>query len=207
MVSSSSKRSVRFSPRCTVRRFLWSITRARKALRSRAYASRDIRLSRLITCDRSISKRVQGFLETIGMAALRLGERLEPVGDLAEAFVARLLRHAGIHVGVLVGLARHRRLQVVARAPDRQVGGRIADRLQVLEVAVRVSGLAFGGRAEKRGYVVLAFDVGLRGEVQVAAIRLRFTGERGLQVVVGLGTFERFHGISFKYARYEASCG
>jgi hypothetical protein len=42
--------------------------------------------------------------------------------------------------------------------------------------------------------VVMAFDVGFRGEIQVAAVRLRLAGERGLEVVVGLGAFERFHG-------------
>src|SRR5918912_2202330 len=105
MVSSSSKRSVRCSPRCTVRRFLCAITRARKALRSRAYASSDIRLSRLIT------ELVERLLEAVGVAALGFRQRLEPVGDLAEALVARLLRHARIHVGVFVRLARHRRLQ------------------------------------------------------------------------------------------------
>src|SRR4051812_27904393 len=48
MVSSSSNCSVTCCPRCTLRRFLCSMTRARKALRSRAYASSDSRLSRRI---------------------------------------------------------------------------------------------------------------------------------------------------------------
>ena len=59
-------------------------------------------------------------------------------------------------------------------------------------MAVRVAGLAFGGRAEHRGDVVLAFDVGLAREIQVTAIRLRFAGERGLEIVVRLGALE-FH--------------
>src|ERR671919_420380 len=101
-----------------------------------------MRLSRLIT------ETVERFLEAVRMAALRLGERLEPVGDLAEALVARLLRHARIHVGVLVRLAGDRRLEILARAPDRQVGGRIAHRLEVLEMPMRMPGLAFSGRAK-----------------------------------------------------------
>src|SRR5688572_18109405 len=40
----------------------------------------------------SIRKRVQGLLEAVGVAALGLGQGLEPVGDLAEVLVARLLR-------------------------------------------------------------------------------------------------------------------
>ena len=126
------------------------------------------------------------------MAALGFRERLEPVGDLAEAFVARLLRHARIHVGVLVRLAGHRGFQVLARAADRQVGRRIADLLEVLEVTVRVSGLAFGGGAEQRRDVVLPFDVGFRGEIEIASVRLRLAGERGFVVVVGFAALERF---------------
>jgi hypothetical protein len=127
------------------------------------------------------------------VAALRLRQRLEPVGDLAEAFLARGFRHARVHVGVLVRLARDGGLQVVARAADRQVGRRVAHGLEVFEVAVRVAGLAFSGGAEERGDVVLAFHVGLRGEVEIAAVRLGLARERGLQVVVSLGAFQRFH--------------
>ncbi len=115
------------------------------------------------------------------MAALGLRQGLEPVGDLAEALVARRFRHARVHVGVLVRLARHRGFQVFPSPADRQVGGRIADCLEVLEVAVRVAGLAFGGGTEQRGNVVVALHVGLRGEVEVAAVCLRFAGERGFQ--------------------------
>ena len=60
-------------------------------------------------------------------------------------------------------------------------------------MAVRVAGLALGGRAEQGGHVVLALDVGLVREIEVAAIRLRLAGESGFQVVVGLGAFEGFH--------------
>src|SRR4029077_7959040 len=52
-----------------------------------------------------VRQAVERLLELVGVATLGLGERLEPVGNLAEAFVARLLRHARVHVGVLVRLA------------------------------------------------------------------------------------------------------
>src|SRR5205814_9759830 len=81
---------------------------------------------------------------------------------------------------------------VVARAADRQVGRRIAHRLEVLEMPVRVPGLAFGRGAEQRRDVVLPFHVGLRGEIEIAAVRLRFAGERRLAVLVGPGAFQRF---------------
>ena len=127
------------------------------------------------------------------MRPLRLRERLEPVGDLVEALVARGLRHARIHVRVLVRLARDRGLQVLAARADRQVRRRVADLREIVEVAVRMARLAFGGRAEQRSDVVLAFDVRLVCEVEVAAVRLRFAGKRGLQVVVGLRAFEILH--------------
>ena len=110
---------------------------------------------------RFASERIERLLEPVGVRALRLGERLEPVGDFLEAFVARLLRHARVHVGVLVRLAGDRRLQVRRRRTDRQTRRRIADGLEVFQVAVRVAGLAFGRRAEHSGDVVEAFDVRL----------------------------------------------
>ncbi len=54
-----------------------------------------------------------------------------------------------------------RRLEVQRGAADRQAGGRIADRLEEFEMAVRMAGLALGGGAEDRGDIVVAFDVGL----------------------------------------------
>src|SRR6266403_1270891 len=85
-----------------------------------------------------------------------LGERLEPVGDLVEAFLAGHARHARIQVGVFVGLAR-------------------------------------GSRAEHGSDIVEALDVGLLGEIEIAAARLAFAGERFLQILLGLGSLERRH--------------
>ena len=62
----------------------------------------------------------------------------------------------------------------------------------------RVTGLALGDRAEQRGDVGVALDVGLLREVEVPAVRLALAGERLLQVVVGLRAFEIGHrGCSF----------
>jgi hypothetical protein len=128
------------------------------------------------------------------VGALGLGQRLEPVGDLVEALRARGLGHARVHVGVLVGLAGDGSLQVVAGGADGQAGGGVAHLLEVLQVTVRVAGLAFGGGTEHGSDVVLAVHVGLVCEVQVAAVRLRFAGESGLQVLFGLGALESCHG-------------
>src|SRR5262245_3120768 len=62
--------------------------------------------------NRGSRHRVEGLLEAAGVTLLRLGQRLEPVGDLAKAFLARGTGHARIHVGVFVRLARDRGLQV-----------------------------------------------------------------------------------------------
>jgi hypothetical protein len=59
-----------------------------------------------------------------------------------------------------------------------------------------MAGLAFGGRTEYRGDVVIAFDVGLLGEIKIAAVRLRFAGECGFQIFFGLAAFERRHSPS-----------
>src|SRR5258706_11300204 len=141
----------------------------------------------------SVSQRVERLLEPVGVRALGLRQRLEPVGDLLEAFAACRLGHAGVHVGVFVRLAGDCGLEVLARGADRQVGGRVSHLREIVEVPVRVAGLALGGGTEDRGDVVLALDVGLVCEIEVTAVRLRLAGERGLEVVVGLGAFEGFH--------------
>src|SRR5262245_20135477 len=128
--------------------------------------------------------------------ALGLRERLEPVRDLLEALAASGFGHARVHVGVLVRLAGDRRLQVVARLADRQARGRIADGLEVLEVAVRMPGLTFGRRPKYGRDVVEALDVGLLGEVEVTAIRLRLAGKGVLQVLFGLAALEFHHFLS-----------
>jgi hypothetical protein len=89
-----------------------------------------------------------------------------------------------------VRFARHRRLQVRARRADRQIGRRVAYLLQVFQVPVRVAGLALRGGAEQRRDVVLAFDVGLGGEIEIPPVRQALAGERGLEVIVGFGAFE-----------------
>src|SRR6266403_2081794 len=60
------------------------------------------------------SKRVERLLEAAGMRLPGFGERLEPVGDLVEAFLTGGAGHARKHVGVFVGLAGDRGLEVVA---------------------------------------------------------------------------------------------
>src|SRR5688572_18665709 len=144
---------------------------------------------------RGRSDRVQSLLETIRVRTLGLGQRLEPVGDLGESFFARLLRHARIHVAVFVRLAGDGGLQVHPGLADGQTRRRITDRLEILEMSVRMTRLTLGRRTEHSGNVVVAFDIGLGCEIQVTAIRLGFTGECVLQVLFGIAAFE-VHGIT-----------
>src|SRR6266446_8423878 len=106
------------------------------------------------------SKRVEHLSEAAGMRLPGLGERLEPVGDLVEAFLAGCAGHARIHVGVFVGLAGDRGLEVVAGQTDRLAGRRVVHFLEIFEMTVRVPGLALGSRAEHGGDIVEALDVG-----------------------------------------------
>ena len=117
-------------------------------------------------------------------------ERLEPVRDLTEAFVTRRLRHARVHVRVLVRLACDRRLQVVGGGADRKPGCRVADLLEVFEMAVRVSGLALRRRTENGRDVVVTLDVGFLREIKVTTIRLRLAGKCRLEVAFGLAALE-----------------
>ena len=66
---------------------------------------------------------------------------------------------------------------------DRLAGRGIADFLEIFEMAVGMAGLAFGGRAEHGGDIVVAFDVGLLCEIEIAAVGLAFAGERVLEIL------------------------
>ena len=106
------------------------------------------------------------------MRALCLGERLEPVGDFVEAFFARRTGHAGIHVGIFVGFTSDRSRKVQLGLAHGQAGGGIAAFFQEFEMAMGVARLTFRGGAEYSCDVVLAFDISLLSEIEIAAIGL-----------------------------------
>src|ERR1700756_3602289 len=133
------------------------------------------------------------LLEAPGIRLPGLGERLEPVGNPVEAFLAGHARHARIHVGVFVGLAGDRGLEDVAGRTDRLAGRWVAHFLEIFEMAVRMAGLALGSRAEHGGEIVEALNIGLPGKTEIAAVRLALAGKRVLQILLGLGSLERRH--------------
>ena len=67
-----------------------------------------------------------------------------------------------------------------------------------------VSGFAFGGGSENRGDVIVALNVGLLCEIEVAAIGLALAGERLFQVIKCLGCFQSGHRIVSCLKRAEA---
>src|SRR5581483_888419 len=140
---------------------------------------------------------LQALGEATGVRLLGACERLEPLRDLVEAFVARGLREARVHLGVLVGLALDGGLEVVLGGADLHVGDGVADLGEEVEVTERVTRLALCDRAEQRRHVGVALDVRLLGEVQVPPVRLALAGERFLQVLVGLRTLELRHRFPF----------
>src|SRR5580698_5057750 len=74
-------------------------------------------------------QRVEALLEPAGVRALGAGQGLEPLRDLVEALFARGLGEPRVHLRVLVGLARDRRLEVLRGVADRLAGRRVADLL------------------------------------------------------------------------------
>src|SRR6516162_7701318 len=100
---------------------------------------------------------LETLVEPAGVALLGAGEGLEPFGYLGEALVARRTGEAGVHLGVLVGLA-------------------------------------LGDGPEQGRDVRVTLDVGLLGEVEVAAVRLALAGEGFLQVGVRPTALELGHG-------------
>ena len=87
-------------------------------------------------------------MKAAGVGLLGLGERLEPLGNLVETFLACRPGHARIHIGVFVRFAGNCGPQIIRSRSDRLAGGRIAYFLEVFEMTVSMPGLAFGGRAE-----------------------------------------------------------
>src|SRR5665213_1367548 len=187
--SRPSPRPRSLMPAASRRRSTRSKHDTRPLWRSPLPAGRGDRQSGRVSC----LERVERLLEAAGMRLLGLGEGLEPVGDLFEAFLAGGARHAGIHVGIFVGLAGDSGIQIVVGRADRLAGRRVADVLEIFEMAVGMAGLAFCGRAEHGGNVIEAFDIGLLREIEIAAIGLAFAGKSLFQILFGLGSLERWH--------------
>src|SRR6188768_2486120 len=76
-----------------------------------------------LTCTARVSADgLQALREPAGVALLGARERLEPLGDLVKALVARGASKTGVHLGVLVGLAGDGRLEVVGGRADGDTG-------------------------------------------------------------------------------------
>src|SRR5205807_6301974 len=86
-----------------------------------------------------------------------------------------------------VSLAGNGSAQIIASRADRLAGRRIAYFLEIFEVAMGMPGLAFRGRAEHCRHVVVAFDVCLLGEIEIAAVGLALAGECRFEVLLGPG--------------------
>src|SRR3989442_2059981 len=94
-----------------------SLARPRAASRARALD----RLRRLLASDLR-----EAFVEPARVRLFRLGERLEPLRELGEAFLPRGLGHARVHLGVLGRLAGDRGPEVLFGLADRLVPAPIA---------------------------------------------------------------------------------
>src|SRR5690606_31079618 len=104
--------------------------------------------STVIRCGSGSGELGEALREPAGVALLGACQRLEPLGDLGEALLAGGLREARVHLGVLVGLAGDRRLEVVLGGTDGLARDRVADLDHEVEVTERVAGLALRYGAE-----------------------------------------------------------
>ena len=71
-----------------------------------------------------------------------------------------------------------------------------------------VTGFAFSGRTENRCHVVIAFDIGLLGEIEVATVGLAFPGEGVFQILFGFTSRKShnlLHSRMFERYRYKES--
>src|SRR2546426_12042086 len=146
-----------------------SLARPRAASRARALD----RLRRLLASDLR-----EAFVEPARVRLFRLGERLEPLRELGEAFLPRGLGHARVHLGVLVRLAGDRGPEVLLGLADRLLRDPIADLFQEVEGPEGVAGLGVRRVLEEARHVGGPFDVGDARGVEGAPVRPRLARER-----------------------------
>ena len=144
----------------------------------------------------AVSRAVERLLEAVGVRALGLRQRLEPVGDLVEAFVARGLSPCpGTCRCTRASRPRSRPsgCRACGRSAGRSPGRRPCSRYSRWPCAWPVSPSAVERNSAATS--VVAFDVGLRCEIEVATIGLRLAGERRLQVVCAVLLPFRIHDV------------
>src|SRR5579862_9147228 len=91
----------------------------------------------------SLAEGVEALGEAPGVALLGPRQRLEPLRHVLEPLVAGGLGEAGVHLGVLVGLAGDGRPEIVRGGAHRLARHRVSHLLEEVEVAEGVAGLAF----------------------------------------------------------------
>ena len=89
-----------------------------------------------------------------------------------------------------MGLPGNGGIQILGGGADRFAGGGVANLLEKFEMTMSMAGLAFGGGTEYGGRVVIALHVRLLGEIQIAAVCLRFASKGGFQIFLGFRAFQ-----------------
>ena len=107
------------------------------------------------------------------------GHAAELGGELVEALLLGVLRHALVHVGPL---------EVLSLGGVQQIRGRVAQLAQLLEPELGVLFLVLGGLEEERGDLLIALFLRRRGKVGVFVSRLGLARKGLPQVLLGLGT-------------------
>src|SRR5689334_20889361 len=97
-------------------------------------------------------------------------ERLEPLSDLFKAFFACRACKTWIHLGVFVGLACDRCLEVRRGIANRKSRCRVADLRKEFHVTERMASFAFSSITEYTCYISVSFDVRLACEIEITAI-------------------------------------
>ena len=123
------------------------------------------------------------------MLLLDLGDLLKQVGDLLEALLVSILGHLIVHIGPLVVLALGSGVQVLHGA---------ANTAQQLEPDLGMLLLVVGSLLKDLGDLDIAVLLGLGSKIAVLVAGLRFTGESGPQVGLGLSALQlRIHHDNF----------
>ena len=141
---------------------------------------------------------LQQLQETLFVEFLGNGNAAHDSRDFREAFLGSHFGEGGVHVGIFLILAACGSLQVFhsgANLACREGCGHFGlAALKELEQTLGVLLFLVGSFGEDVGNKHVAFALGLAGKVGVAVAGLGFTGKGSEDILLGLGSFQGFHG-------------
>ena len=106
------------------------------------------------------------------MGPFSFSQGFKPISYFIKTFIAGRFGHSGIHISVLMRLARNRCFEIVRGTPYRQSRSWITCLFQIFQVSVSMASFTFCRRTENSRYIVVPFNVRLCSEIQITTVCL-----------------------------------